>query len=70
MKETLDKLFKELDVAAVEVTKIRNAIDALQALCEHNKIDFKDEGSPWRYEGHGHNYDVYVCSICKIQKEH
>jgi hypothetical protein len=68
MKEVLDKLFKDLEEASREVSKIKSAIKALQNVCEHNEKSFNEY--PWRYDGHGHNYSVYICCICKVDKEH
>jgi hypothetical protein len=31
-----------------------DAIKALQTICEHS----------WKYLGHGHNEELYVCTVC------
>ena len=35
------------------------AVVALQETCEHD----------WRYKGHGHKHDYYVCKICGKEME-
>lgn len=43
----------------VELEDINDAIKAIQKLCNHN----------WKYKGHGHTSDYYVCTICGTNKE-
>ena len=35
------------------------SIKGLQDTCQHD----------WSYSGHGHNYDVYTCTICGAEEE-
>lgn len=51
-------LEKRLELETAQVAKTKNAIQALQEICEHH----------WEYQGHSHNDDYYICSICKKDK--
>lgn len=59
MKEQIDRLRSALEKAKQDVGRYDRAIRALQEVCEHD----------WHYDGHGHNYDVYVCGICGMSEE-
>lgn len=54
MKETFKKLEKGYKDASEECRKFREAIEALQEVCEH---DYKDDG-------HDSHKDYYKCAIC------
>lgn len=55
LKQLLSKLEKDLKVAQTQVAQAKVAIKTLQDICPHQ----------WEYQGHSHNDDYFVCSICK-----
>lgn len=54
MKETIQKLNKQLDEAAKKTHSIREAIESLQRVCEHDWVD----------AGHDSHHYYSECSIC------
>lgn len=54
MKNTIKKILDKQKAAQTLVTECKEAIIALQALCEHS----------WSHKGHSHNDDLYICSEC------
>ena len=58
MKNIIKDLLNKQKAAEKLVKQHREAIAALQQVCEHN----------WHYEGHSHNDDLYTCSICKKEE--
>ena len=59
LKKSIRELHLELSGAQARVSSIQSAIFGLRKECAHE----------WKYHGHGHNYDVYKCSICD-ESEH
>jgi hypothetical protein len=55
-KEQISQLRSKAMFHQNEVEKFRSAITALQSICEHD----------WKYDGHGHNDDCYVCTVCGL----
>lgn len=58
IKPACDELAKKIKKAEKELQDLEKALKAMQSICEHD----------WQYDGHGHNDDHYVCSICKAGK--
>jgi excinuclease UvrABC nuclease subunit len=54
MKNTIKTLQQKLTKAQRAADEYRDAIAALQKVCEHD----------YTYEGHSHNDDLYVCRNC------
>lgn len=54
MTPTVKDLRKQIGGAEVLSRKLREALAALQEVCEHD----------WGYEGHSHNDDLYTCNNC------
>lgn len=48
----------QIDQANEIVKKNKAAIAVLQDVCTHR----------WEYQGHSHNDDYFICSICKKEK--
>jgi len=61
-KKLIKQGIAELQEKLFEVNRLareyNDAIDALQAICEHK----------WEYTGHGHNDSGYKCSICSREE--
>lgn len=62
MQEHVSAIAKDLKEQLEENTRARarltKALEAVQALCVHF----------WRYEGSGHNDDLYVCDHCGMSE--
>jgi hypothetical protein len=58
MKNTIKELLKKQRAAEKVVTNYKEAVEALQEVCEHD----------WQYEGHGHNDSLYICNICNKEE--
>ena len=61
MKETIKRLEKEEVLAREKLDKIRNAITALQDVCEHKLEDGSDA---YEVEGNDSHKTYYKCKIC------
>jgi hypothetical protein len=57
-KATCKRLMDKIRALKAETQKHQAALDALRELCPHD----------WKYEGHGHNDDLYICNICGVDK--
>ena len=58
MKNTLKELKQKLKAAEIVTKKYKEAILALQEVCEHE----------FSYQGHGHNDSLYICTICNKEE--
>ena len=54
MKNKFKELLEKQKSAQKTANNYKKAIEALQEVCEHD----------WSHQGHGHNDDLYLCSIC------
>jgi hypothetical protein len=57
MKEAIEMLFREKEIAKTRLETINFAIDSLRALCEHDMV----------FLSQAHNNKVYECRYCKTQ---
>ena len=58
-KELFEDLNKEISKVSLKLDNLKNSLKILQEECEHD----------WKYDGHGHKYDFYTCTICGTTKE-
>ena len=54
MKNNIKELREKQRSAEKTAAKYKDAILVLQEVCEHS----------WDHQGHSHNDDLYLCSIC------
>jgi hypothetical protein len=57
MQEVFQTLSKKREHLRGELRKVEKAIEAIQAVCEHNM----------KYEGHDSHKDYYRCTICECE---
>jgi hypothetical protein len=58
MKNNIKQLLEKQQSAQKTANNYREAIEALQKVCEHS----------WNYQGHGHNDSLYICNICNKEE--
>ena len=54
MLDTIKDLKSRSKGLYAQARALDEAVTALQQTCEHD----------WKYTGHGHNSDYYVCTLC------
>lgn len=54
IKSIKDKIYK----LSNDINRYKEALEALQGICEHD----------WKYDGHGHNDDFYICNKCGAEE--
>lgn len=59
MDKHIQELLDKKNELSKELSKYRDAIDALRKVCNHD----------WKYDGHGHNYSCYTCTKCGLEEE-